>query len=188
MTESNATRVHAHHAGEPGRVIVATNCVLTMLFVVATVTSALVFDDPWKAIAVVVSLVCFALGVVAFLWGYWNAVQRSREENIGVASLYFLTGGVAPRAVSQTMNSCLAVQTIVSLVFALVRNSTDGKPGSTLAFGILVPMLGLGLNGLWGAFHGSFGPRLGHGDSASEVADRGIRSGGSETGQDTQHD
>ena len=27
----------------------------------------------------------------------------------------------------------------------------DGQPGSTLAFGILVPMFGIGLNGLWAA-------------------------------------
>ena len=32
----------------------------------------------------------------------------------------------------------------------------DGKPGSSLALGFLVPMFGFGLNGLWAAYHGDF--------------------------------
>jgi hypothetical protein len=57
------------------------------------------------------------------------------------------------------MNGCLAVQTVVGLGTALARPSTDGKAGSVLAFGVLVPMLGLGLNGLWVSRYGTFGPR-----------------------------
>ncbi|MFM8794649.1 MAG: hypothetical protein ACKOFF_07180 [Acidimicrobiales bacterium] len=148
-------------AAQPGAVIVTTNAVLTAVFVVATAAAVVVFDQPWKAVSVAVDLACFALGVFAFLWGYWNAVQRSRTESIGVAQLYFLLGGIAPRTVWVRMNVLLAVQTVVGIGGALARGSTDGKPGSTLAFGILVPMLGLGLNGLWGAFHGTFPPRQG---------------------------
>lgn len=185
MSEANSTSAHTRAVGEPGQVIVGANLVLTAVFVVSAVVAAIVFANPWKTIAVVASLACFSLGVVAFLWGYWNAVQRSRHENIGVASLYFLTGGVAPRGVSRAMNVCLAVQTVVSLATALARNSTDGRPGSTLAFGILVPMLGLGLNGLWGAFHGTFEQRA---EARSAPSDDGIPSVGSETGQDNHHD
>ena len=148
-------------AAQAGSVIVAVNEVLTAIFVVATAAAAGVFDQPWKAVSVAVDLACFALGVFAFLWGYWNAVQRSRTDSIGVAQLYFLLGGIAPRTVRVRMNVSLSVQTFVGIGGALVRGSTDGKPGSTLAFGILVPMLGLGLNGLWGAFHGTFPPRQG---------------------------
>ncbi len=35
----------------------------------------------------------------------------------------------------------------------------DGNPGSSLAVGFLVPMLGFGLNGLWASVHGAFPPR-----------------------------
>ena len=35
----------------------------------------------------------------------------------------------------------------------------DGKPGSSLALGFLVPMFGFGLNGLWAAYHGRFPAR-----------------------------
>lgn len=143
-----------------GRLIVQANVVLTFLFVLTSVVAAVVFSQLWKSLAVITSLVCFSVGVVAFLWGYWSAVQRSREDEIGVAILYFLMDGVAPLPVSRLMNTLLGVQCAVALGTALSRPSTDGKPGSTLAFGILVPMLGLGLSGLWGALHGTFRPRI----------------------------
>lgn len=160
-----------------GRTIVGTNVALTSVFVVSAVVSAAIFDQPWKAIAVAVALMCFAVGVVAFLWGYFAAVQRSRTDEIAVAALYFLVDSVAPQATARLMNSLLAVQVTVALATAIVRGSTDGEPGSTLAFGILVPMLGLGLNGLWGARHGMFGPRS-----------QGVPSEGSANGQDESHD
>jgi hypothetical protein len=54
----------------------------------------------------------------------------------------------------------LAIQVSVALATALARSeSVDGSPGTSLAVGILVPMFGLGLNGLWCAFHGVFPPR-----------------------------
>lgn len=143
-----------------GSVILLANAALTALFVITSLLAAVIFDQPWKSMSVVVDLACFTVGVVAFLWGYWNAVQRSRQDEIGVAVLYFLMDGVAPRAVSVRMNTLLGVQVVWAIATALWRGSTNGKPGSTLAFGILVPMLGLGLNGLWGAFHGTFRPRI----------------------------
>lgn len=151
------------HGSRTGARLVATNAALTAVFFVTTLAAAVEFDRPWKAVAVTVDIACFAVGVVAFLWGWWNAVQRSRDEEIGVASLYFLMDGIAPRSVSVRMNSLLAVQTVWAVATASWRGSTDGKPGSTLAFGVLVPMLGLGLNGLWGAVHGTFRPRNGRG-------------------------
>jgi hypothetical protein len=61
-------------------------------------------------------------------------------------------------------------------VTALARSeSDDGSPGTSLAVGILVPMFGLGLNGLWCAFHGVFPRRLDldvAGDSPAVVTSR----------------
>lgn len=160
-----------------GRVIVRTNIVLTAMFVASAVVSALVFDQPWKTVAVVVALSCFGVGVVAFLWGYFAAVQRSRTDDIAVSALYFLVDDVAPAPTARLMNALLAVQVTVALATAIARGSTDGEPGSTLAFGILVPMLGLGLNGMWGAVHGSFRPRS-----------QGVPREGDANGQDEDHD
>ena len=167
--------------GMKGSVIIRLNAVLTALFVVTAGLAVAYFEQPWKTIAVVVCLANFSVGVVAFLWGYWSAVQRSREDNISVAALYFLIDKCAPQSVARRMNCLLGVQFIAGLVTAGMRSSTDGKRGSTLAFGILVPMLGLGLNGLWAAFHGHFAPRTGTNSS-------GVSPQTSSNGQDEDHD
>jgi hypothetical protein len=164
-----------------GAVIVRVNALFTVLFLVTAVLAAVYFAQPWKVIAVVVCLASFSVGVCAFLWGYWSAVQRSREDNISVAAMYFLIDKCAPKSVARRMNGLLTLQVIIGLVTAGLRPSTDGKSGSTLAFGILVPMLGLGLNGLWAAFHGQFAPR-----SAANSAR--VSPEASPNGQDEDHD
>ena len=108
---------------------------------------------------VAVDLALFAIGCFAFIWSYFSAVQRSRTDEISVAGLFALTGGVAPRRITLVMNSCLSAQVVVGLIGAIVRSSTDGRAGSTLAFGVLVPIFGLGLNGLWSSRLGVFPPR-----------------------------
>lgn len=163
------------------RMVVAVNAWATGAFAVSAVLAAAVFAPPFTAIAVVVDLVCFSVGVVAFLWGYWTAVQRSRADEISVAGMYFLLGSVAPSQVAHRMNGLLGAQVIIGLATALARPSTDGKAGSTLAFGILVPMLGLGLNGLWASVHGAFPPR------STGNAD-GVAHNHPPTGQDVSHD
>jgi hypothetical protein len=112
----------------------------------------------------VVSLGLFTIGIAAFLWGYWTAVQRSREVEMSVAELYFLMGDATPRRIKRIMLGCLTVQVVAALVTAIVRPSTPAAgggstTGSTLAFGVLVPVLGLGLNGLWAARAGEFPAR-----------------------------
>jgi hypothetical protein len=148
------------------RRIVRLNVIGTVLFTVSAVLAAVVFDGPAKVQGVVVDLALFAIGVTAFLWGYWVAVQRSRQDELSVAELYFLLGAAIPRDVKRTMNLCLLVQTVVAVATAMTRLTTPSdtassgsSAGSTLAFGVLVPMFGLGLNGLWAAVHGNFGPR-----------------------------
>jgi hypothetical protein len=53
------------------------------------------------------------------------------------------------------------VQSAVSLVVTILGlrglGSNDANP---MAFAVLVPMFGLGLNGLWASRHGAFGPRI----------------------------
>jgi hypothetical protein len=154
----------------PGRTIVRSNVIGTVVFVVSSVAAAVVFDGWVKVQGAVVALGLFAVGVAVFLWGYWSAVQRSRRDEMAVAELYFLMGEAIPRRVKRIMNGCLTIQTVVALATALARPNTpagesiDGATGgstagSTLAFGVLVPVLGLGLNGLWAAVHGRFPPR-----------------------------
>ena len=135
------------------------NLFLTSLFLVVTAVVAVVFTPATRAVGVAVDLVLFGIGVAAFIWGYFSAVQRSRVDEISVASLYFLSGQVADRQVQRTMNGCLIAQLVIGLAGAIARSSTYGQAGSTLAFGVLVPLLGLGLNGLWASQFATFTPR-----------------------------
>jgi len=164
-----------------GSSVLRVNEVLTALFVTSAILAVIVFQNPWKFIAAFIAVSCFVVGVVVFLWGYWTAVQRSRYDNIAVASMYFLTDNCAPTSLARRMNILLGVQVVVSVATALMRSSTDGKPGSTLAFGILVPVLGLGMNGLWAALHGEFSPR-------NQGKSSGVPPQGSSSGQDEGHD
>jgi hypothetical protein len=150
--------------------IVRVDMMLTAVFVVTAVFAAIVFSGPARVIGVIVALALFALGTFAFLMGYFVAVGRSRTEEIAVAELYLLTGKALPAGPKRALLWLLGVQIVTALATALARPNTDGRAGSTLAFGVLVPMLGLGLNGLASARHGSFGPRRRRGDPASDLA------------------
>lgn len=159
MISSNMISSEPDSPKTPISPIVRFNCGATVLFTVVAVVAAAVFGDVTKVLIVAVSVALFAIGVATFLLGYFAAVQRSREEEISVTQLFFMVGTVADKRVKQLMNGCLFLQTAVGVAAALARPSTDGKAGSVLAFGVMVPMLGLGLNGLWVSRHGTFGPR-----------------------------
>jgi hypothetical protein len=139
--------------------VVRSNILFTGAFTVLTLVAAWLFTPGLRGMIVAVDLALFAIGCFAFIWSYFSGVQRSRTDEISVAGLFALAGGVAPRRITMVMNSCLSAQVVVGLIGAIVRSSTDGRAGSTLAFGVLVPIFGLGLNGLWSSRLGVFPPR-----------------------------
>lgn len=147
-------------AGALSDAIVRIDIALTAVFVVTAAYAATVFDTPAQWVGAVTAMVLFAVGVAAFLWGFWNAVQRSRTEEIAVTQVFLLLGTPTPAPVRRAMNSVLIVQIVTATITTFARpDGPDGNPGSSLAVGFLVPMLGLGLNGLWAAFHGRFPAR-----------------------------
>jgi len=144
-----------------GDVIVLGNAIGTFAFVVTAVAAAIVFSTPAQWVGAVTAMGLFAIGVFAFLWSFYNAVQRSRDEEISVTQVYLLLGPPTPSRVRWMMLGMLLIQCVTAMATALARpNGPDGSPGSSLAVGILVPMFGIGLNGLWCAFHGVFEPRV----------------------------
>ena len=147
--------------------VVRVNVGLTVAFAMVTFLAAWQFSPMLRGAIVAIDLSLFAIGFFAFVWAYFSAVQRSRTDEISIAALFGLAANVAPRKVMLVMNGSLAAQAIVGLAGALVRTTTDGRPGSTLAFGVLVPVLGLGLNGLWTSQFGAFSPRH-HAQSPTE--------------------
>jgi hypothetical protein len=65
----------------------------------------------------------------------------------------------------------LAVETVVAFATA------GARPFSALAFGILVPMFGLGLSGRWGARYGHFDPRDERGAHAAASVEQNVDHG-----------
>ena len=116
-----------------------------------------------------VSMVFFAAGVATTLWAYTRALDRSRVEEVGVANLYLLTGETAPKYVKRTMSSALAVQIVAAIAGAWIGVvGLDKGDLNALAFGVLVPMFGIGMNGIWAARHGSYGLRSGNAVSPTD--------------------
>jgi hypothetical protein len=136
---------------QPGAGLVLLSWAGTGVFA-ATATIATLLPDEAARPAAVVDGVLFVAGVVAFLWAYGLAVGRSRTDAIGIGGLFFLSGS-APKVVQVRLLAALALQVVIAVVSASIR------PYTAVAFGILVPMFGLGLAGLWGARHGRFPPR-----------------------------
>jgi hypothetical protein len=161
VTTGELDRTPARGSAEHGAVIVRGNIVGTVAFVITAVFAAAVFTTAAQWVGAATAMAIFTVGVFAFLWGFWNAIQRSREEEVSVTQLFLLLGAGTPSRVRRTMLALLAIQVITAFATAIWRiDGPDGNPGSSLAVGLLVPMFGLGMNGLWAAYHADFGPRL----------------------------
>jgi len=119
------------------------------------VTSALgTISSALDIVAFVVALAMFAAGTVAFFLAYAKAISRSRTEKLGIMSVFFLEGRVAPKPVRRLLLGSFLVEVLVAVAVAAIR------PNTSLAFGILAPVYGLALAGLWGARHGAFPERV----------------------------
>ena len=121
----------------------------TALLVLAALLAVAVKDA--GVVVLVVSLVLFAGGSVAFVAALMKGADRSRREELFLAGVFFLSG--APPAVRRHLLGSLAVEVVVALTAAGVR------PNTSVAFGVLAPIWGQGLAGLWGARYGTFPAR-----------------------------
>jgi hypothetical protein len=122
----------------------------TAVFVVTSALAVAVRST--EVVAFVVAAVLFVAGTGVFLGALVAAAGRSREHEISIGGLFFLQGS-APTPVRRRLLGAFAVEVAVGLAAAAAR------PFTSLAFGVLVPMYGLGLTGLWAARYGTFGPR-----------------------------
>jgi hypothetical protein len=123
----------------------------TALFTITAIGDVL--TPAFKILAFVIAVALFVVGTGIFLGALVIAAGRSREQEVGMGGLFFLQGS-ADRRVQLHLLGSLAVQVAVALATAAAR------PYTSLAFGILAPVYGLGLAGLWGARYGKFAPRV----------------------------
>lgn len=137
----------------------------TAVFVV-TAVAADVAPATNEAVALAVAVSLFAAGCLLFFWAFLGMAGRSRTDALELAQVWFLAGAPTPPAVRRSLLGALAVQTVAALATA------GARPYTSLAAGVLVPMYGLALCGLWAARHGAFPPR-----GLREPGGRGLPSG-----------
>lgn len=98
--------------------------------------------------ATIVSLALFFASLLVWIYAFGLALVRStRGDDIVVSSWVFLTGS-APKDVRKQLMGAVAASVVIALATAWAN-----------PFGVLVPMLQLGLAGLWGARYGTFPAR-----------------------------
>lgn len=122
----------------------------TAVFAVAAFAAVVV--EHLEPISLGVDVVLFGLGCLAFLGAIVVAARRSREVEMGIGGLFFLAGS-APKQIRTHLLGALGVQVVVAFLTASLRIFTP------LAGGMLVPVFGLGMAGLWGARFGEFPAR-----------------------------
>jgi hypothetical protein len=137
---------------EPGATLV-NSAFLGTGALVATSAAAAAAPDTFGLVHASLSVVLFVVGTAAMLWAYALGVSRSRTDLVTVPGLFFLAGDVAPHATRRA----LRVATIVEVVAVVAAASI--RPFTEVAFGILAPMFGLGLMGVWGGRFGRFPDR-----------------------------
>ena len=144
----------------PGRAIVRTDVAGTAAVVLACAAGA-ASSELAKFVLVPVAAAVGTIGVVTFVWSYFSAVGKSRTAEIAVTQLYGVAGDVAPTPVKRTLRRALWTQVVVAVAVMVVGfTRTTPSQFNWAACAVIAPMFGLGLNGLWVAHHGTFGPRI----------------------------
>jgi hypothetical protein len=144
-----------------GQRIITAAWIGNALFATTAIPAALGVEafDP---AAIGTALGLFAISLVLWCWAFAIALARTtRGDDVVVGSMFLLQGPVPTRVrlhLFGALGVCLAV----------TAATAAAEP-----FGVLVPMLPLGLAGLWGARHGTYPPRR-----APRPATEGRRSGG----------
>ncbi len=159
---SAATEPTDDHSGD--RILLAA-WLSVGLFVLATVPAAAGMSA-LDGVAVGVPLALFLVGTGLMLWSFVAGLARTtRGDNVVVSNLYLLAGS-APRRVQAHLFGALAATVVVACALAAFNPAV-----------VLVPILPLGLNGLWAARHGTFPPRPARPEGRSEL--RSSTGGGS---------
>jgi len=142
-----------------GQGLIVASWVGTGLFALVAVPAAAA-PDTFAPFLIVVSLALFLVGTIVFVLAYLTAIGRSREVLIGMGGLFFLAGGTAPLRVSRHLMGSFAAQCVLAVATTVVGLFTvPADVTNPVAFGVLVPIYGLGLAGLWSARFGTYAER-----------------------------
>jgi len=132
-----------------GRAIIATGWIANAVFAVTAIPVAVGVDGA-IGIAVAVALLLFVVAIGAFVYAFALGMARTTQgDDVAVANLFFLQGS-APKPVQRKF------LTLFLVCLAITAGTAAWEP-----FGVLVPMLPIGLAGVWAARYGVFPPRRG---------------------------
>jgi hypothetical protein len=107
-----------------------------------------IFISALDNVVIGVAVGMFLISLPIWIFAYGLAVTRTaRGDDITVSSLFFLNQS-APKLVQRQLLGAVGASVVVAAVTSVAN-----------PFGWLVPMLPLGLAGLWGARHGVYPPR-----------------------------
>ena len=130
-----------------GRAIIRWGWIANVVFALAAIPVAVGVDDA-LGVAIGVALLLFAVAVVAFVYAFAVGLARSTHgDDVAVANLFFLQGS-APKPIRHQFLGMFLV------CLAIAVGTAAWEP-----FGVLVPMLPVGLAGVWAARYGVFPPR-----------------------------
>lgn len=153
--EREAAFAAAYGDRVPGRSVLVGSWSATVVFVVVAVVAAVAVGSA-DAVFVTTSLLLFLAGCVLFALDLVIAAGRSRDVAMGIGGLFFLAGS-APSVVQRHLLGSLVTQVVVALVAAGVGFARiDDRQLNALAFGVLVPILGVAACGLWAVRWGMF--------------------------------
>ncbi|MEX0664567.1 MAG: hypothetical protein WD598_07315 [Acidimicrobiia bacterium] len=130
-----------------GRRIIVASWISDALFALTAVPHALGVDG-FEGPSIGMAFTLFGVSLVVWPWVFAVAFVRSSQGDDLVVASIFLTVGDAPTEVRRQLFTALGVSV------ALCAATAVANP-----FGVLVPMLPLGLVGLWAVRHGAFPPR-----------------------------
>ena len=130
--------------------VVQASWIGTAAFVVTAALGVVV--ERARPVAAAVALALFAAGTVVFLIALVRMAQRSREDELSIGGVFLLQGS-APSTIRRHLLGAWTVQIVAAFAAAGIR------PFTALAFGVLAPVYGIGLAGLWGAMYGQFARR-----------------------------
>lgn len=142
-----------------GTSIIRASWIGTVVFALVSIPAS-VAPDTFAPVLIMVSLALFVAGLVVFVAAFLIAVGRSREVLIGMGGLFFLAGGTAPLRVARHLVGSFAVECVLAVATTVVGLFTvPADVTNPVAFGVLVPIYGLALAGLWAARYGRFDDR-----------------------------
>jgi hypothetical protein len=142
-----ATDIDVELLARQGRGIITFGWIANVLFAATAIPVAAGVDD-LLGVAIGVALLLFLVSVGVFVYAFALGLGRStRGDDVAVANLFFLQGS-APKPVRR------AFLWLFLVCLAITAGTAAWDP-----FGVLVPMLPVGLAGMWAARYGVFPPR-----------------------------